>query len=252
MNIAVITGASSGIGREFALQISKKFRNIDEIWVLARSIDKLNALKAEIENVTVRPIRCDVTNDPDVKEFENLLSSHKPFVRLLVNAAGFGMIGRFDELPMAENVDMCELNCTALTRITHMVLPYMKGRQANIINIASAAGFTPQPSFAVYAATKSYVLSFSTALNRELKEHNITVTAVCPGPVDTAFFDKAEKYNQVKLYKKMFRAKAPKVVELALTDAYHKRYISVYGVSMKLFRLLAKLVPANIIVKFIS
>lgn len=250
MNIAIITGASSGIGREFALQISKRYRTIDEIWVLARSVDKLNSLEEEITDVKVRPIKCDVTDEADIKNFCDILKDKKPFVRILVNAAGFGIIGHFDEIPISENVGMCELNCTALTKITHMVLPYMKGRQANIINIASAAAFAPQPSFAVYSASKSYVLSFSTALNQELKKDNITVTAVCPGPVDTAFFDNAEKYHEVKLYKKMLRADCSKVVNLALVDSYKKKHISVYGISMKGMRLLSKLTPSNLIVKF--
>lgn len=252
MNIAIVTGASSGIGREFVVQISKRYRYIKEIWVLARSIDKLNELQSEITNVVIKPIKCDVTKTEDVKRLENLLANEKPFVRVLVNAAGFGTIGKFDELPIKENIDMCELNCTALTRITHIVVPYMKGHQANIINIASAAAFMPQPSFAVYAATKAYVLSLSTALNEELKQYNITVTAVCPGPVDTAFFDIAEKYNEVKLYKKMFRAQAPKVVKKALTDAYYRKYISVYGFSMNALKCLTNIVPSNILVKFIN
>lgn len=252
MNIAVVTGASSGLGREFVKQISERYQTIDEIWVLARRKDRLLELKNDIKNITVRPIACDVTNDGDLEQYVNLLKVHSPSVRILVNAAGYGMIGKFHELNDGDNVGMCKVNCVALTRMIDISLPYMNKRKANIINIASAAAFLPQPSFAVYAATKSYVLSLSTALNKELKEQNITVTAVCPGPVETEFFDIAEKYNSVKIYKKLFRAKAYDVVKQALEDAYHDSHISVYGFTMKAFRIVAKIVPHNFAMKFIN
>ena len=179
-----------------------------------------------------------------------LLLDKKPRVRILVNAAGYGVIGKFHELPK-DNVGMCDLNCRALTEMINIVLPYMSRKRSNIINLASSAAFSPQPSFAVYAATKSYVLSLSTALNQELRNTGIRVTAVCPGPVDTEFFDRAEEFNKVKIYKKMFKADSDKVVSLALKDAMRGAHISVYGLSMKGFRVISKIIPHNIIVKFI-
>lgn len=252
MKIAIITGASSGMGREFAKQIAKKYRGLDEIWVLARSIDALISLQEEIKNVAVRVIPCDVTKEEELKVFDALLKQKKPFVRVLVNAAGFGILGHFDNQTLEDSKGMCDLNCTALTVITRMVCGYMKGRRANIINIASAAAFVPQPSFAVYAATKSYVLSFSTALYKELRPHGICVTAVCPGPVNTEFFDKAEIYTKVKAYKYLFRVKKESVVSKALHDAAHGKHISVYGVSMKMLLLAGRLLPHRFIIKFIS
>ena len=250
MNIAIVTGASSGMGRDFVLQISEKFSTLDEIWVIARREDKLKELKSLITNVNIRPIPMDVTDIKQMDKLKEMLEAENPCVRLLVNAAGYGMIGRFEEIEQ-DNIGMCELNCVALTRMTNMVLPYMNRKKSNIINLASSAAFAPQPSFAVYAATKSYVLSLSTALNKELSNTGICVTAVCPGPVNTEFFDKAETYHNVKLYKKMVRAKSEKVVELALKDAYRGSHISVYGIPMKLFRFASKILPHNFIVKFI-
>lgn len=252
MVIAVVTGASSGIGREFVRQISEKYKTIDEIWVIARRTERLEVLKNEIDNVVIRAITCDITDSTQLTHYRNLLDKHKPSIRLLVNAAGYGMIGRFAELSEKDNIGMCDLNCTALTRMISISLPYMSVNHANIINMASSAAFAPQPSFAVYAATKSYVLSLSTALNKELRGKGITVTAVCPGPVDTEFFDIAETHNSVKLYKKMFKTNASKVVSLALRDAYHASHISVYGVSMKAFRIISKILPHNFIIKFIK
>jgi hypothetical protein len=117
--------------------------------------------------------------------------------------------------------------------------------------MASSAAFLPQPGFAVYAASKSYVLSFSKALGRELQERGIRVTAVCPGPVKTEFFQIAERYESVKLYKKMTMVSADKVVHRALTDAAHGRSVSVYGGFIKVFRVLAKILPADFLMMFV-
>ena len=252
MKIAVVTGASSGIGREFVKQISKKYRTLDEIWVLARRENRLRELAKEIKNVKIRPIAFDITDKRSLLRYKNLLESFKPSVRLLVNAAGYGMIGKFNELSENDNIGMIDLNCTALTRITDMTIPYMSKGGANIINLASSAAFLPQPSFAVYAASKSFVLSLSRALNQELKNKKIKVTAVCPGPVDTEFFGIAETYHNVKLYKKMIFAKPDKVVSLALRDAFHGKTVSVYGIGIKGFRILCKFLPHDLIIRFIK
>lgn len=252
MNIAVITGASSGMGREFVYEIAKRYKNLDEIWILARSEDKLNAISKSITSVKIRPIACDITRRLDLRRYKDLLTSKRPFVKILVNSAGMGVIGNTAELPVSELVTMCDLNCTALTHVTRLTIPYMAGKKSYLINLASAAAFAPQPAFAVYAATKSYVLSLSTALRRELAHYGISVTAVCPGPVDTEFFDKAERYHTVKLYKKLFMSKKKRVVAKALDDAQKGKAVSVYGFSMKAFRIISKILPADFIVKFIS
>ena len=122
---------------------------------------------------------------------------------------------------------------------------------SRIINIASAAAFVPQKNFAVYAASKSYVLSFTRALNEELKGTTVFATAVCPGPANTEFFDIAlEQSNTIPFYKKMFMADAEKVVDKAIYDAVIQKEVSVYGLPMKLFRIISKIVPTNIIFKF--
>lgn len=252
MKIAVVTGASSGIGREFALQISRKFRTLDEIWIIARREDRLIELSSLIDSPYIRVIPADITLDEGLDVYKNLLDKYNPQIRILINAAGSGLIGRFEDISDEDAYKMIDLNCKSLTRMTNISLPYMEEKISNIINIASAAAFLPQPSFAVYAASKSYVLSLSRALNKELKGRGITVTAVCPGPVDTEFFDKAEKYDSVKTYKKMFKAKCSKVVKFALIDAYHGMPVSVYGVTMKLLRIVTKIVPTDFAMKFID
>lgn len=251
MKIAIVTGASSGMGREFVCQISKRFKTIDEIWVIARRFDKLEELAETITNVKVRPLKYDISNDADMIRFKMLLMQEKPQVRALVNSAGYGIIGKFEEIN-EDNVGMCKINCLGLTKMIDFVLPYMDCNRGNIWNIASSAAFMPQPSFATYAATKSYVLSLSRALNKELKGKNITVTAVCPGPVKTEFFDVAEKHHSAKFYKKLGMAKPEKVVELALKDGFHGKSVSVYGTTMKAFRVLSKILPHELMIKFVD
>lgn len=252
MKIAVVTGASTGMGREFVRQISRKYNSIEEIWVIARSEDKLRKLKRVVKGIAIRVIPLDLTKPESFDRYQKLLEEHNPEIRVLVNAAGFGVIGTVDEISLEDNVGMIELNCVALTRMTKISLPYMCKKKSNIINLASAAAFLPQPKFAVYAASKAYVYSFSTALQEELKFTNTAVTSVCPGPVNTRFFDIAEKHHEIATYKRFFKANPRKVVAKALRDAYLSNHVSIYGFTIKSIRFLSKLVPYSLAVKFVK
>ncbi len=249
--IAIITGASSGMGKEFALQIAQGYRSVEEIWLVARRKERLLALEKQLLGRKVRIFSLDLSTEKGLLRLRQALEQEQPAIRILVNAAGYGLIGRVEDLDRQENTGMIDLNCKALTAVTHMAIPYMR-KNSHIIQLASSAAFMPQPKFAVYAASKSYVLSFSRALARELKEKEIYVTAVCPGPVKTEFFDKAETYEAVKLYKKLTMAKADRVVRQALLDAKHKKTISVYGGIMKAFRVLCKVVPQDWLLGFVK
>jgi len=249
MNVAIITGASSGIGEEFALQISNKYSDLDEIWIIARRNDKLEELSNRLHR-KVKIITLDLALDSDLRLLENELDFISPNVRILVNCAGYGKIGRFTSGSYEEEIGMVNVNCKALTAVTYFVLPYMN-EGSTIIQIASAAAFLPQPDFAVYAASKSYVLSFSRALKYELHNRKIKVTAICPGPVDTAFFDKADPDNQGKQYKKIFRVKPQKVVAKSLKDSTLGYEISIYGWPMNFVFLLSKILPHKLILKII-
>ena len=164
----------------------------------------------------------------------------------LANAAGFGKIGNVCDLPEKDQTGMVQVNCTALTAVTTMVLPFMP-QNSRILQFASSAAFLPQPGFAVYAASKAYVLSYSRALNRELKSRKIFVTAVCPGPVRTEFFDIAQTTGEIPLYKKLVMADPGKVVAKAIRDSIAGREVSVYGIWMKVFWVLAKVFPHSLI-----
>lgn len=241
MRIAIVTGASSGIGREFAKQIPKVYKQLDELWVVSRSTLKLESLKKEV-SIPIRIFDGDMQRDYIYERITRELERQKADIRMLVNCAGYGKIGDFGSLDTEEQLGMINLNCRALTKLTKLCLPYLS-KGSRIIQIASAAAFAPQPGFAVYAATKSYVYSFSLALRWELREKEILVTAVCPGPVDTAFFERAE--GDAGSTKEALRVRPEEVVKKALADSKKGKAVSVYGMPIKAARAAAKFVPKD-------
>lgn len=245
LNVIIITGASSGIGLEFALQLDSYFSNIDEIWLIARNRFKLDQI-AKIMDHKTRILSMDITKEAQIDRLEDTLREHNAVVRMLINCAGYGLMGNFEDLEWEEQLGMVRVNCEALTHITHRCIPYMR-RNSRIIQVASSAAFLPQQGFAVYAATKSYVLSFSRAIGEELKEKEIYVTSVCPGPVDTPFFDKAEKYAKTLTIKKYTMTDAEDVVRQAISDSYLKRSMSVYSLPIKAFHWLTKCLPHQVL-----
>ena len=192
--IAIITGASSGMGYDFTLMLNDFFE-ADELWLLARREERLHALAAEIgkrQNApAVRIEAMDIAGKSGVKRFSEFLEAEKKdrgafLISLLRNNACFGTYGPFEETEIERELDMIDVNCTALTGFCGATLPFME-RGSIIINTASLAAFMPLGNFAVYAATKAFVLSFSVALAAEVKHRGIGVCTLCPGPVSTEF-----------------------------------------------------------------
>lgn len=249
MKIAIVTGASSGLGNEFVKQIAKKYKVIDEIWIVARRKEKLIQLENEIPT-RVRIFPIDLSVDSDIRILADQLLKQKPDVKLLINCAGYGKTGDFELGSYEEEIGMITTNCKALTAVTYLVLPYMKAR-SRILNIASAAAFLPQPQFAVYAASKSFVFSFTRALRYEVASRKIYVTAVCPGPVETDFFQIADPDGQTSWYKKFFLVKPAKVVKKALHDSSLNDEISIYGLPMKIIYFLTKVIPHRFLLKIL-
>lgn len=247
MNIVIITGASSGIGREFALQMDGHFGNIDEFWLVARNGKRLEELGRSLKH-RIRIFAMDITERESLDALEEAVYARNAAVRMLINCAGYGIMGSFCEQDADLELGQIRLNCEALTDLTHRMIPYMRWG-SRIIQLASSAAFLPQPGFAVYAATKSYVLSFSRALGEELRNAGIYVTSVCPGPVDTPFFHIAEATGTTLSVKKYTMVNAQRVVALALKDSYHKRPMSVCSLPIKAFRGLAKAVPHGLILQ---
>ena len=248
MKIAIVTGASSGIGREFVHQLEHFYKELDEIWVIARREDRLQKLKEEMHTY-VRIFTGDLAEDLIYKQVLNRLENQNPDVRMLINAAGFGKYGTVEEIARQDKklqLQMIDLNCRGLTQMVTICLPFMS-KGSRVINMASAAAFCPQSRFAVYAASKSYVLSFSRALNEELKDREIYVTAVCPGPVKTEFFDQSGFSDSFTKDAVMVQAKD--VVTQALIDAREKKDVSIYGALMKGAKVAAKVIPHKVAMK---
>ena len=245
--VAVITGASSGMGREFAKLIDRELTCIDEIWLIARRRDRLEEVRDEIHKPSL--IICsDVSEDSFADYYRKMLKQERAGIKLLINCAGYGIIGSVAETGYDVSVGMVKTNCEGLTTVTQLSLPYML-EKSRIINLASSAAFLPQPDFAIYAASKSYVLSFSRALNVELRERNIFITAVCPGPVATEFFRIAEDGHKRASFKDYFMADCYSVVKQALEDSMARKELSIYGTAMKILYILSKIIPHRIILK---
>lgn len=185
----LITGASAGIGTEFARQVAERGYNVT---LAARRVDRLVELAAEIERehgVRAHAVECDVTNPASRKLLLADIADRGEEISILINNAGAGVDGNFWEGDIDVEVGTIELNAVALTALTHMVLQEMVERgSGSILNVASTAAMQPIPRQAVYAATKAYVLSFSQALSQELKGKGVSITVLCPGPTRTEFF----------------------------------------------------------------
>lgn len=243
MDIAIITGASKGMGREFAAELDK-IENFDEIWLIARSGDKLLELSKILRNSS-KIIKSDLTDMSNIKKISALMSEKNVNIKYLVNAAGFGKFGSVASQSDDDIINMINLNISALVMLTAAALPYMK-ESGRIVNFASASGYSPLPSMNIYAATKAFVIHFSQALNNELRERKISVTAVCPSWVDTDFLDvaaKTKRGNSVNRFPLI--ADVNDVVLKALRDSLKNKMTSVYGISANAIRLCSRILPVK-------
>ena len=246
MNIAIVTGASSGMGKEFVLQLSN-YVQVDEIWAVARRKENLEDLQAQV-SVPVRPVCLDLLKEESFADMEQLLAAQKPNVKLLVNAAGFGKFGPYHKVSITDDCRMIDLNCKALLVMTRLVLPYME-TGSHILQLDSLSAFQPVPYITTYGATKAFVLSYCRAMNRELKPRGIRMMAMNPGWVKTEFFSHAMKTNgdgEVQYFNRLYEA--DEVVATGLKDLYRsKKDYSIHGLPVKLQVLGVKILPHSII-----
>ncbi|MDO4281260.1 MAG: SDR family NAD(P)-dependent oxidoreductase [Peptococcaceae bacterium] len=189
MRIAIVTGATSGLGRAFLDEWQRRGVKLDEVWLVARHAEDLARTAADLPWQT-RCFAIDLADKAARAELFAALEKACPRVRYVVNSAGYGKLGDVADIDADAQLGMVELNCEALVDISQRVLPYMS-RGSVMFEIASVAAFAPQPGFAVYAATKGFVQYFARALNVELKDRGIEVISVCPNPMDTGFFKRA-------------------------------------------------------------
>lgn len=249
MNIAVITGASSGLGWEYAKAVYETRADLDEIWVIARREDRLQELQAELGS-TVIPVAFDITDPQAVEEYVQLLKNKNATVKLLINNAGFGKLDNFEDIQPQENARMVRLNCEALTVMTSVTLPFMN-EHSEIINSCSIASFAPNTRMAVYSSTKAYVMSLSRALRLELKPRKINVLAVCPGPMSTEFLEVANiQKGSSATFDMMPRVNARTMAVKSLKASKKRKAVYTNRVFYKFYRLLAKILPHSIVMKF--
>ena len=243
--IAIVTGASSGMGREFVLQLPN-WETFDEIWAIARRAERLEELAQNVP-IPVRPIALDLTDPDALAHYRDLLEAAAPDVGLLANIAGFGKFGRYDQIPLEDSLRMIDLNCKALVAMTELTLPYMR-RGARLLNLDSLSAFQPVPYLNVYASTKAFVLSYTRSLGRELRPRGIRVMAVNPGWVKTEFFDHALQTSStaVTYYNRLYEAKD--VMATALKDLYRtKKDVSIHGFPVRWQVRLVKLLPHSLV-----
>ncbi len=245
MRIAIITGASSGMGREFVVQLGN-YVQVDEIWAIARRQDALESLKTEV-STPVRAISLDLTQAESFDFLSNLLEQEKPDVRLLVNAAGFGKFGIFENISTTDDCLMIDLNCKALVMMTRLCIPYMSAG-SHILQLDSLSAFQPVPYITTYGATKAFVLSYSRAMNRELQNKGIRMMALNPGWVKTEFFNHAcqTNDNKVQYYDRLYEADF--CVAHGLKNLYcSKKDYSVPGFFTRMQVRLVKLLPHGMV-----
>ena len=243
--IAVITGASSGMGRRFAETV-QEFGTYDEIWAIARRADRLEELKAH----TVFPVRAvplDLSDSASYDAYAALLREEQSEIALLINASGFGKFRAVMDTPLEENLNMVDLNCKAVMALCQLSVPYMPAG-SQIINIASVAAFQPIPYINVYGATKALVLHYSRALNRELKSRGIHVMAVCPFWTKTEFFNRAVASDEKPIVKKYVAMYKPEeIVAQTWSDAKKGRDMSKCGFKARMQAIGVKLLPHSLV-----
>lgn len=249
MKTAIITGASAGLGVEFVRQLEGAFPEVECVWLIARSEQKMQEAAKALRRVQAKIIPLDLCDEGSFAQLEQLLAAEKPEVTLLVNNAGCGYLGNVGEGELAVQQRMVDLNVRALTAVTHLVLPYV-AQGGRIINLSSIASFCPNPRMTVYSSTKAYVSSFNRGLSVELKPRGITVTAVCPGPMATEFLDVGGIAGNSKTFDILPYCDPAKVVAGAYKAAKAGRAVHTPRGFFKFYRVLAKIVPQPLMIKF--
>ncbi len=248
MKIALITGASSGLGSAYVRYVKDIFPEIDQIWALARRKHRLDKLASEVRTVRIKGIECDLTDANDLEALRQRLREEKPEIMLLVNNAGCGFHGAFDSSVEAEQQRCVDLNVSALTRITRIALDYMP-EGARVLNTCSISSFVPNANMAVYCASKAYVSFFSRALNGELKPTNRSSTIVCPAPMNTEFLTVGHIRGNSKTFEKLPYCNVDQVAKGALLAAKKRRAVYTPRAFYKFYRFLVRLLPDALLIK---
>ncbi|ARS39240.1 short-chain dehydrogenase [Sphingobacteriaceae bacterium GW460-11-11-14-LB5] len=220
MKYAIITGASKGIGKSMAIALAKRKINL---LLISRSADELSALQTALKKqyeVEVHILAIDLSQAEAPKAVYNWITEKNYAVHILINNAGYGLWGKFGELDLSAQLEMCQLNMTTVTSLCHLLLPVLSAeKKAYILNVCSTAAYQAVPTLAIYSATKAFVLSFTRALRFELKDGPVSVSCLSPGPVDTGFAHRAGLDAFSKMAEK-FNMKPDEVAEIAIKGMF--------------------------------
>ena len=239
---ALITGASSGIGRDMARVLANEGY---ELILVARRKDRLEELKKEL-NTKVEVMTMDLSSTFNCVKLYNKVK--KQNIDILINNAGFGLFGEFSDINLDKELDMIDLNIKGVHTLTKLFLEdFKKKDQGYILNVASASGFMPGPLMATYYATKNYIVSLTMAIYEELKREksNVVVSVLCPGPVNTEFNTVADVKFKIK------SKSSEEVANYAIKKMFNEKLIIVPGIKMKLLIFLTRLVPRKLILKIV-
>lgn len=240
--IAILTGATGGLGREFLKQILKE--EIDEVWAIARNEQKLSELRKEYGEKVI-PMSIDLSELKGIEQIKNVLDEKKPQVMYLINNAGLAKMGNYKDFDIEEIDKTINVNCKAPVMLAQICIPYMR-KGSKILNISSASAFQPNPYINLYAASKVFERSYSRALNVELDGTGITSTAVCPGWIDTELLQKEINGKKVRF---PGMVTPDRVVKQAIKDAKKGKDMSVCSLYVKCQHVNVKLLPQRLVMK---
>lgn len=249
MKIAIVTGASAGLGREIVRQIEAVFPEIEQYWLIARRQNRLKELAASLPEGRAECLSLDLCDPMSFITLQEKLAAEQPEVALLVNNAGCGYLGSIGEVETSTQTRMIDLNLRALTAVTNITVPFM-APGSRILNVSSIAAFCPTPRMTVYSASKSYVSAFTIGLAEELKPKGITATAVCPAPMQTEFLEAGRIAGNSRMFETLPYCDQVQVAGGALRAARAGRTIYTPKLFYKFYRLVAKVTPVKLMVKF--
>lgn len=248
MKTAIVTGASSGLGREFVRQIGDVFPEVECYWLIARRADRLETLAASLPGKSVICMPLDLCDPMSFMAYQEKLRTEAPEVVLLVNNAGCGYLGNIGETDTALQTRMIDLNLRALTAVTNLTVPFL-APDGCVLNVSSIAAFCPNPRMTVYSASKAYVSSFTIGLAEELRPKGCHATAVCPGPMETEFLEVGGITGNSRMFELLPYCDQVRVAGGALRAARAGQTIYTPRLFYKLYRVLAKVTPVKLLVK---
>lgn len=247
MNIAIITGASAGLGQAFFAGIVRRYPMLEQIWLIARRAERLEAM-AQGCPIPVEVFPLDLTAEESYAAFEARLAAEKPAVQIFINNAGLGELDEMIDSDWCTQTRMVDLNCRGLTAMATAVLPFM-AKGGFIINIASIAAFAPTARMTVYSATKAFDLYLSRGLREELRPRGVNVLAVCPGPMATEFLSVADITGRSATFDRLPYCNPQRVADRALVKAAAGRGVYTPTAFFKFYRVVAKILPTALVMK---